>query len=57
MRDSKKEASAFDKLATDRANEILEANGLDGSDDSEIEQLVNSRAIEMLESAGYTFEE
>jgi hypothetical protein len=52
-----KTASAFDKLATDRANEILESNGFSGSDESDIEQLVNARAIEMLESAGYTFEE
>lgn len=59
-KDESKEASAvlFDKLAEERANEILEANGV-GQEESELsfDDMVTLRAVEMLQGAGYTFEE
>lgn len=48
---------AFDDLATNRAYEILQANGFefeDGGD--ELDEAVDARAIELLEDAGYSFE-
>jgi hypothetical protein len=55
-----KQASAplFDKLATDRANEILEANGVGQAqaEQPEFDDLVTARAIEILQANGYTFE-
>lgn len=62
-----KEASAlFDKLATDKAREILEANGINpdtgekteqAAEEPNFDELVEARAIEMLQAHGYTFEE
>lgn len=51
----------FDKLAAERAGEILEANGIDpetgAQKQTDIDALVNARAAEMLAEAGYVFEE
>lgn len=62
--DKTTEASApgiFDKLANERALEILQANGVNPEtgavEEPSLDDLVNARAIEMLQAAGYTFEE
>ena len=52
-----KTASAFEKLAEDRANELLE-NDLqyEPADDGDLDEALNARAVEMLEENGYTIE-
>lgn len=60
-----KTKTAFEKLAEDRALEILQANGIDPSQqqqqqpnpDAQFEDAVNARASELLEQAGYSFQE
>lgn len=53
--------SMFDKLATDRANEILAANNVEPEAQSmtaeQFDEAVTARAVEMLQESGYTFEE
>ena len=55
-----KTASAFEKLAEERAMEILEANGVEGQDetnpDDQFDDALNARAIEMLQENGYEIE-
>jgi hypothetical protein len=48
----------FDKLAEERAYEILAANGIDPSAEQEpsFDDLLTARAVELLEANGYTFE-
>lgn len=53
-----KHASLFDKLATDRANEILAESGVaQESAEPSFDDLVNARAVEILKENGYTFQE
>jgi hypothetical protein len=52
-----KTASAFEKLAEDRANELLENDGeFELSGDENFDEALNARAIEMLQENGYTIE-
>jgi hypothetical protein len=57
-------AGLFDKLATDRANEILADNGVTEAQPEataeakpDLDALVNARAVEMLRAAGWKIEE
>lgn len=60
---AEKTSSLFDKIAEEKAVEILQANGIDPATGAKAEETqptfedaVNARAIEMLQAAGYTFE-
>jgi len=47
----------FDKLAEERAAEILKANGVEPDAEPQLDDMVNARAVELLQARGFSFEE
>ena len=55
-REATASAPMFEALAIDRANEIIDAGGIDKQASSEFDFALDERACEMLYDSGYTFQ-